>query len=247
MDVEDSAGDEPGTRVPEKESRATLPSRGGIRGRIGWDPLEPGLVLVALILVVLASLTPWWGVVLDTTRPGYASSSGVDFGLWSAEDWDFAALPGTVFRRSTVLPWWDFVVEYPEFAAYDDTAILLLALWGGTLALSLYALLSRRVIGPRGRGLPTVAQAAALIAVAAMVILTAVLFPAVADTGSFFGVDGRLSWGPKVGWFVCLAALPFLFFSTAIAWGTDRRLRGHCWFCFREVSGEVCEYCGKHQ
>lgn len=202
---------------------------------------------LAMVLVVAGAILPLWGFTVDTSRIPYTSGEGVDFGLWVGEKWDSALLPGSVFRRATALLWWDFVVEFPEFSRYGDAVPPLLILWAGTLGLTLYALYFRRTSLPRMGGWPTRAQAAALILLLTALVLSAYLLPAVADLGSFFGVEGRMSWGPKIGWFAGLLALSLLVLSTWIGWSTDRRLKGRCWHCDREVSGDVCEYCGKHQ
>lgn len=84
---------------------------------------------------------------------------------------------------------------------------------------------------------------AALASSVAVVLVTFVAFPGVPGTASFLGSEGRLAWGPRVGWFLVLFAAALLAASLALGWRLDRLFRGRCWKCLREVAGDRCDYC----
>ncbi len=213
---------------------------------MGWDPREAGALVVALILVLIAGRLSWWGFVMDTSQPPYTTSTGADFGVWGAEEWYLAILAGAVYRDAEGLAWWDFVRIHSEFAAYGTVALVLSALWTASLLTGGIALRFRFKPRSRMRGWPTVFQGVAVGVLATGLAVAAVGLPIAADL-SFAGADGRLTWGPGLGWFAACSAVGFLSLATVLGWRSDRSVKGLCWKCYREVSGRVCEYCGATQ
>ncbi len=209
--------------------------------RIGWDPWEPGALAIGLILVLIAGALPWWGFAMDTSQIPYVGSAGTDFGVWGAEEWQVAILPGAVFREATLV-WWEFVRVHPEFADYGTVALVTSTLWTSSLLAGGIALRFRFKPRSRLRGWPTVLEGIAAGVLALGIAIAAAGFPMAADL-SFAGTAGRLTWGPKLGWFATVAAFGLFSLSSVLGWRSDRSLRGLCWKCYQKVSSTVCEYC----
>lgn len=214
----------------------------GLSKRRGWDPLEPGSLAVALLLLLIAGSLPWWGFVMDTSRVPYNSSRGTDFGVWTAEEWDLAILPGAVDRDVNSFWWWDFVRVRPAYAGIAPAAATTSVLWTVSVVGSAGALVLRHRPRPRFRGWPTRIEAIAAGSILGATVASAIGFPSGAAL-SFAGSSERLAWGPGLGWFPALAAFGVLGLATVVGWISDRSLRGLCWKCYRPVNGRVCGYC----
>ena len=214
--------------------------------RMGWDPWEPGALAIALILVLIAGALPWWGFAMDTSQIPYVGSAGTDFGVWGAEEWQLAILPGAVFREAKALAWWEFVRVHPEFADYGTVALVTSTLWTSSLLAGGVALRLRFKPQSRLRGWPTILEGIAAGSAAVGIAVVAVGFPMAAGL-SFVGTAGRLTWGPRLGWFAAVAAFGLSSLSSVLGWRSDRSVRGLCWKCYRKASGPVCEYCGATQ
>ena len=160
--------------------------------RMGWDPREPGALALALILLLIGGVLPWWGFSMDTSRIPYNSSAGTDFGVWEAEEWQFQILPGTVHRDAKALAWWDFVHVHPEYADYGPAALATSALWTTSLLAGSIALASRFKPQSRKRGGPTALQGIAAGGTVVAIATAAVGFPMGAQL-SFVGSASRLA------------------------------------------------------
>ncbi len=211
------------------------------------DGREPVLLALAVLLLVVSGILPWWGFTLDTSVIPYNSSEGTDFGPWVAEEWGFQILPGSARRESLWLAWWDFVVVRPQYSEYGTFAGAVEPLWIGAVLAGGGALAVRAKPRSRMKGWPTVLQGTAAASIVIVLAATALVLPGVAGYPSFLGGAGAVTWGPKVGWFVGLASVGLLSLSTALGWRTDRALKGLCWKCYREVSGPMCSYCRASQ
>lgn len=214
---------------------------------VGWTAWEPGVLGLAVLLLILSSIFPWWGIAQDTSVAAFENSRGTDFGPWMAEEWQFSLLPGSVRREATLFAWWDYVEANPEHAGYGFVAVSLLSLWGLALAASLGALSTRLRPQSRLGGWPTVLLGLSTGAMVAAAVVAVLGFPPAVEASSFLGVSGRLSWGPKVGWFVAIASTVLLGVATVLGRRVDRRLAGRCWKCHRESPGRRCGYCGASQ
>jgi len=210
--------------------------------RRGWDPLEPGSLVIALVLLLIAGLLPWWGFVLDTSRVPYNSRRGTDFGVWTAEEWDLSILPGAIDRDSDSFLWWDYIRVRPESAGYGPAAAATSVLWTVSVFGCAGALVFRHKPRSRLRGWPTRVEGIAAGAILGGIVASAIGFPSAA-TLSFAGSSGRLAWGPGPGWFLALGAFGVLCFAAFRGWSADRSVRGLCWKCYRPVSGRTCGYC----
>lgn len=212
-----------------------------------WDPWEPGLVALALFLLLVASFVPWWGFQEDRSRPPFTSFEGVDVGPWMAEEWVYRVSAAGAYRRGEALFWWELAGDEPEYAGYVSFAPILLGLWGASLGLGLIALAARFRPGGRMGGLPSVAEGAAAAFSGAVVVAAFLGFPEAMGFSSFQGSAMALAWGPKIGWFLAAGASGLFSVATWLGWRTDRSLRGLCWKCFQEVRGDVCPHCGASQ
>lgn len=209
----------------------------------GLDGREPIFLALAVLLLVVSGILPWWGFALDTSEIPYNSSEGTDFGPWVAEEWRFQIFPGASKRDSLSLAWWDFVVVRPEYADYGTFAGAVEPLWIAAILAGGGALAFRAKPRSRMKGWPTVLQGTAAASIVIVLAANALVLPGIAGYPSFLGGMGAATWGPKVGWFVGLASVGLLSLSAALGWRTDRALKGLCWKCYREVSGPMCSYC----
>jgi hypothetical protein len=198
--------------------------------------------VIALFLLLIVGLLPWWGFVMDTSRIPYTSSRGTDFGAWTAEEWEMTILPGAIDRESDSFPWWDFIRIRPQYAGYAPAAATTSALWTAAVLGSVGALLFRHRPRSRFRGWPTRMEAIAAGSIIGATVVSAIGFPSGAAL-SFAGSSGRLAWGPGIGWFLTLATFGVLGLATVVGWLSDRSLWGLCWKCYRPVSGRECGYC----
>ncbi len=205
-------------------------------------------MVIAVILIGIASGLPWWSFEVDATVVQYLPiTQGVELGPFIATEWEYRVFPGTVLRRATAWPFWDFAESHPGYGHYTNVALFMSTLLVSSLGLSIFALISRRRPRTRMKGWPTVAEALALVLLLAVMAITAAGLPIAAGFDSFLGSMGRLKWGPSFGWYVAAVAASFIVLSTLIGWRIDRGLRGFCWDCRREVSGDVCGRCGSVQ
>lgn len=213
---------------------------------MGWDPKEPMLLAVGLVLVLAAGFFPWWGVAEDISVFPYNTTAGTDLGLWVSGDWQLQILPGAVFRRGTSSLWWEFAPDHPEFSGYGAAAPAACALWAGALVAGGRALSFRYRPRSRQKGRATAFETIATAVGGLVLVVVAVGFPAGTDY-SFVGTEGRFTWGPHVGWVLALIGVGLISGSTAIGWISDRSLRGRCWKCYQGTTARVCDYCGAAQ
>lgn len=214
--------------------------------RVGWDSREPGILALALLVLLIAGLLPWWGFTVDTSRIPYRTSEGTDFGPWFDEEWQFQLLPGTVRRTGVSWVWWDFVAVRPQYATYATSALLVSSLWTLAVLTMVTSLVFRVKPRSRLRGWPTVFEAIAAAAVGSAVVVAALGFPLGTDF-SFVGEASDTTWGPKLGWYLALVVAALASTSTSLGRTADRTLRGKCWKCYRPVTEPVCAYCSTPQ
>ena len=209
----------------------------------GWTPWEPGVLAVALVLLVASGVFSWWGTTRETSRFSYISFRGLDIGPFMAEEWEIFYFPGSIYRPYRIFSWWDFAAIHPEYAGYGLLAAAWMSLWLAALTLATVAFLARGVPRSRMKGLPTSFQALAALALIASILLVILVLPATVGFPTVSGAEGVFAWGPRLGLFLALSAAALLSITSTVGIVVDRALRGRCWKCHRAASGRMCAYC----
>lgn len=180
----------------------------------------------------------------DSSRFSYISRRGLDLAPFTAETWEFFFFPETLYRTGEAFSWWDFASRHPEFAGYGIVAVVWMSLWLATLLLASFAFLARAVPRSRMRGLPTRLQGSAATALLTAVAVVIFALPSAIGVAGFTGAEGKLAWGPRLGFFLAVAASGLMGLASVLGLRVDRNLRGVCWRCFHAATGNRCEYCG---
>lgn len=225
-----------------------------VRG-VGWTPVEPMLLGLALVLLFLSIPFPWWGIEthMAQTRPGVFIEETVHFSPWISTYWYSivaATSRGSAFWiEGTPIPVWDFSRAYPDYAAYTPASGIVTALWSVAVGLILVALWFRAAPRRRLHSVPTIFEGVAAGCLIAAVLYVTTGFSTLGQFPSFSGVssDGLVFWGPGVGWYLGIAASALGAGAAVVGLITDLRLRGLCWSCHRPVSGRTCGFCASAQ
>lgn len=221
------------------------------KGVVGWDPHEPTLLGLAIGLLLLGILFPWWGFTSISFDPIRGTKFGETFQFtpWLTTHWRSIFSFAGFSTEATPLVWWDFPRAFPRYNEYATMSAALCGLWTAGLLLAVGALWARGIPRRRLSGLPTVAEASAAGFIAAALVAAYLGFPSVGQFPSFAGGSeaGPSLWGPGIGLYLAFVALALIISAAWIGFRVDRNLKGVCWFCFRPVSGPVCEYCHTKQ
>jgi len=222
---------------------------------VGWSPLEPIFLGLALGLLAVSIPLPWWGIETHFPQPNPASfvAESVHFSPWMSTYWfsivAVSSRGGGFWVEGTPLLLWEFPAAFPKYAAYTPASAAVTVLWSAAFLLGAIALWTRAKPRRRMHGVPTLFEALAGGCVIAAILYAIWGFPSFGQFPSFAGVSngGNLLWGPGAGWYAAIAAFFLLVGSTLTGFQTDRRLSGRCWDCHRPISGRTCEFCGSVQ